>query len=57
MRQAIIQSPNYKWWAFVPIAIGTFMSVADELGVLVALPKIESDFNVDFSIGQWVVLG
>lgn len=57
MRQAIIQSPNYKWWAFVPIAIGTFMSVADELGVLVALPKIESDFNVDLSIGQWVVLG
>ena len=57
MRQAIAQSGNYKWWVFLTVALGIFMSVVDELSLLVALPTIESDFNVDLPTGQWVVLG
>ena len=33
------------------------MSVVDELGVLVALPSIESHFNVDLPTVQWVIVG
>ena len=57
MLQAIGQSPNYKWWAFGAIAIGTFISVMDTGSVLVALPDIESHFNSDLPTVQWVVVG
>ena len=57
MIQKIIQSPNYKWWVFGTIAIGTFMSVVDHGSVLIALPEIESHFGTDLSTVQWVVVG
>ena len=57
MRQSIIQSPNYKWWVFTVVAISTFMTVANELGVMVALPSIEGDFDADLPTVQWVVVG
>lgn len=57
MLQAIQQSPNYKWWAFAAIAVGTFISVVDTGSVLVALPNIESHFNTNLPTVQWVVVG
>ena len=57
MLQAIRQSPNYKWWAFGAIAIGTFISVVDTGSAMVALPEIESHFNTDLPTVQWVVVG
>ena len=57
MLQAIRQSPNYKWWAFATIAIGTFISVVDTGSVMVALPDIENYFNTDLPTVQWVVVG
>jgi EmrB/QacA subfamily drug resistance transporter len=57
MRQSIIQSPNYKWWVFTVVAISTFMTVANELGVMVALPSIEGHFDADLPTVQWVVVG
>lgn len=57
MRQAIVQSANYKWWVFGTIAIGTFLSVIDHGSVMVALPSIESHFGTDLPTVQWVVLG
>ena len=57
MLQAISQSPNYKWWAFGTIAIGTFISVVDAGSVTVALPDIESHFNTNLPTVQWVIVG
>ena len=57
MFQAIKQSPNYKWWAFTAIAIGSFISVVDTGSMLVALPDIESHFNTNLATVQWVVVG
>lgn len=57
MLQAIRQSPNYKWWAFTAIGIGTFISVVDTGSAMVALPDIERHFNTDLATVQWVVVG
>ena len=55
--QVISQSPNYKWWVFATIAIGTFLSVVDHGSVLVALPEIEAHFRSDLPTVQWLVVG
>ena len=57
MRQAIVQSPSYKWWVFATIGLGTFISVVDHGSVNVALPRIESHFDTDLPTVQWVVVG
>ena len=57
MRQAISQRADYKWWVFGTIAIGIFMSVSDEIGVLVAIPEIATHFDVDLPTAQWVAVG
>ena len=57
LRQAIVQSPNYKWWCFATVAIGTYMSVIDSGSVIVALPRIGSHFEADLATVQWVFLG
>ena len=57
MIQGIRQGPNYKWWVFGAIGIGTFLSVVDHGSVLVALPNIERHFRTDLPTVQWVVVG
>ena len=57
MISAIKASPNYKWWVFGTIAIGTFLSVVDHGSVLVALPSIERHFGSDLPTVQWIVVG
>ena len=57
MLAAITQSPNYKWWAFGAIAVGTFASVADHGSVNIALPSIARNFGTDIPSVQWVVIG
>ena len=57
MRLALSQSANYKWWVFIAIAIGTFVSVVDQLSVTVALPTIEEHFHTDLPTVQWVLVG
>ena len=57
MLQNIKRSPNYRWWVFGTIAIGSFLSVVDTGSVLVALPQIESHFNSDLPTVQWLVVG
>ena len=57
MISAIKSSPNFKWWAFGTIAIGTFLSVVDHGSVLVALPNIERHFGSNLPSVQWIVVG
>ena len=56
MITAVRQSTNYKWWAFIAVAIGTFASVADQVSVNVALHPIAGHFNSDIPTVQWVVI-
>ena len=57
MLPTITRSPNYKWWAFGAIAVGTFASVTDHGSVTVALPSIARHFGTDIPSVQWVVIG
>ena len=57
MISAIKSGPNFKWWVFGTIAIGTFLSVVDHGSVLVALPNIERHFGSDLPSVQWIVVG
>ena len=56
MLTRITQSPNYKWWAFCAVAIGTFASVADQVSVNVAMHPISRYFQTDIPTVQWVIL-
>ena len=49
-------TPNFKWWAFGAIAVGTFISVVGHGSVLVALPSIAEYFNTDLPTVQWVII-
>lgn len=56
MITAVRQSTNYKWWAFIAVASGTFASVADQVSVNVALHPIAGHFDSDIPTVQWVVI-
>ena len=52
----IATSPNYKWWAYFSIAIGLFLTVLDQSGVNIALPRIAEEFDADIPTVQWISL-
>ncbi len=54
--KAIVNSPHYKWWAYVAIAIGMFLTVMDQSGVNIALPRIAEHFGADIPTAQWITL-
>ena len=47
---------HYRWWAYVAIAIGLFVTVMDQSGVTIALPRIADHFSVDIPTVQWITL-
>ena len=53
----IINSPHYKYWAFLAIAVGLFVTVLDQTGVNIALPRIAEHFSVNIPTVQWITLG
>lgn len=53
---ALVRSPNYKWWVSSAIAFGTLASVINHGSVNVALPTIASHFGTDLPAVQWVVI-
>ena len=57
MRSTLLQSTNYKWWAFLAISLGTFTSVLHGGSVIVALPTIADHYNTDLPTLQWIVIG
>ena len=57
MIEQIKQSPSYKWWAFIVVAVGTFASVMDQGSVNVALPIMAEYFQTVLPTVQWVVIG
>lgn len=57
MLATLARNPNYKWYAFGVVAVGTFASVVDHSSVAVALPSIATYFSTDIPSVQWVVIG
>ena len=56
-RRSLAQSRNYKWWVFGAIGSGLFVTVMDQSGIILALPRIASHFDATIPAVQWVVLG
>ena len=48
---------DYKWIASGVVIVGALMSILSQTVVNVALPTLESDFNVSLTDIQWVVTG
>lgn len=57
MSSVVARSPNYKYWGFAAISIGSFASVVDHGSVIIALPTIAGHFQTDLPTVQWVVIG
>ena len=53
----ISDSPNYKWWVYAAVAVGLFLTVMDQSGVNIALPRIAEHFAADIPTVQWITLG
>lgn len=53
----ITSSANYKWWAFGSVALGLFLTVTDQSGINIALPRISEHFGADIPTAQWIALG
>ena len=53
----ITRSTNYKWWVFASVALGLFLTVTDQSGVNIALPRIAEHFGADLPTAQWIALG
>ena len=52
-----LRGQNYRYWAFLALAIGLFTSVSDLGSMVVALPTISTEFGADLPTAQWVVIG
>ena len=53
----IVASAHYKWLAYGAIATGIFLTVMDQSGVNLAVPRIAERFVLDIPTAQWIVLG
>ena len=53
----ILRSERYKWWVYAAIAVGMFLTVMDQSGVNIALPRIADHFSADIPTVQWITLG
>ena len=54
--KALVESPNYKWWVYAAVAVGTYPTVIDQAGVGIALPNISKEFGLDIPTVQWIYL-
>ena len=50
------RSPDYKWWVFAAVGLGSFTGVMTFGTVNVALPTIAGHFETDLPTVQWVVI-
>ena len=58
LSSGLVRRPGHtKWIIFGTVAVGTFVSVMDQSGVNVALPRIADQFAASIPSVQWVSLG
>lgn len=44
-----------KWWIFLAVGVGTFMSALDSSVVNIVLPVVSRDFGADVATIEWVI--
>ena len=54
--RSITESPSYHWWVYASVAVAMFMTVMDQSGLNIALPRIAEYFEADLPTVQWIVL-
>ena len=54
---ASLRRLEHKWWIFGAVSLGMFVSVLDQTGVNIALPRIADHFDATIPAVQWVSLG
>ena len=57
MEQTDASRQGKKWWVFGAIGLGLFVSVMDQTGLTLAVPRIADQFDATIPTVQWVVLG
>ena len=57
MEQTDSSRRGNKWWVFGAIGLGLFVSVMDQTGLTLAIPRIAEKFDATIPTVQWVVLG
>jgi EmrB/QacA subfamily drug resistance transporter len=50
-------SPNYRWWIYFAIAIGTFITVVEQSATAIVIPSIAEEFGADIPMAQWLTVG
>jgi len=48
--------PVYKWFVYASVAAGAFLTVSDQTGTNIAMPRIAEDLSADIPTVQWVYL-
>ena len=54
--QKLTDLESYKWWVFVTIATGVFMSVCGHGSILIALPSIAGHFGASLETVLWIAI-
>ena len=49
-------STNYKWLVYASVAAGAFLTVSDQTGTNIAMPRIAEDLSADIPTVQWIYL-
>ena len=52
----ITANPSYKWWVYSSVGAGAFITVSDQTGTALALPRIAHDLSADIPTVQWMYL-
>ncbi len=47
---------RYKWFVYASVAAGAFLTVSDQTGTNIAMPRIAEDLSADIPTVQWVYL-
>lgn len=47
---------SYKWWAFIVVAVGTYLGTMDVSGLIVALPTLGQRFDALPETVLWLLL-
>ena len=55
--QTVTASHRYKWWVYAAVATGLIVTVMDQSGVGIAMPRIADHFGADIPTVQWITLG
>lgn len=57
LRERMMEHPQFPWWVFSFVTIGTFMVNVDMSAINIALPTLKKAFDTSIDTLQWVLTG